>query len=208
MKRLLIEVAAVIIFIAVIVILLLLWRHEHREKVREKQNVEALTDQAVYFRLKDSTQAASIGALNLTLSELKSATTGQLLDLKEKIAAMDVRLKDIRNASSANLETSTVLNTFLRDSVVMDTIPIKYFRQSTKFNDIDLTVWPLFQDSINLRVVTRDKITQVVYRERRGVKFWTDAFWNKRKIRQVISVENPDTKISYPQYIELKRNNK
>lgn len=190
------------------IILWQLWRRDHREMVRSQQNQSTLLSEVQYWKLKDSSNAASIGTMSLTVQELKEASDSQLMTLKATIEKLDLRIRQVKNASSVNFESVNQVNTFLRDSIILDTVPIKVFSRSTKFNDIQLTVWPTREDSLELRVITRDRMTQVVYKVPRGLKFWEKDWWRKRKLRQVVHFENPDTRISYPQYIEIKRNNK
>lgn len=190
------------------IILWQLWRRDHREMVRSQQNQSTLLSEVQYWKLKDSSNAASIGTMSLTVQELKEASDSQLMALKATIEKLDLRIRQVKNASSVNFESVNQVNTFLRDSIILDTVPIKVFSRSTKFNDIQLTVWPTREDSLELRVITRDRMTQVVYKVPRGLKFWEKDWWRKRKLRQVVHFENPDTRISYPQYIEIKRNNK
>lgn len=200
--------------IAIVLLGLAVWMmfnriaHLKKENSRLDSNQESLLSEAQYWKLKDGSNAAAIGALSLTVQELKHAQDSQMMALKGTIEKLGVRLKDVKNASSVNFETETRINTFLKDSTVYDSVPIKVFHGSTRFNEVHLTVWPTHRDSLELRVVTRDKMTQVVYRLPRGWKFWKGTWWEKRKLRQVVNFENPDTRIEYPRYIEIKRNNK
>lgn len=194
------------ILIIAITSLYFMWRSAQQKAVRLSGNQTTLLDQVQYWKLKDSTSAASVGALSLTVHELKKANDSSLTSLRKTIDDLGVKIRLVKSASSVNYETVNNVNTFLKDSLVMDTIPVKVFDRTTKFNEVHLQIWPE-TDSLALRIITRDKLTQVVYKERRGWQFWTSEFWQKRKLRQVVHFENPDTRISYPQYIEISKNN-
>jgi len=199
-------------FLIVIAILLFalagltkIWLVTVKDRNRISSNQAALLSEIQYFKLADSTNAATIGSLTLKLSEIKNSTNPQLEEMKATLKLMNVKLRDLDSYSSVNTETTTLINSFLRDSVIFDTIPIKHLSISTKWNDVTLTVFPSFEDSISMRVITYDQMEQVLYKEGRGAKFWNKSFWKKRLIKQTIRFQNPDTKISYPAVITLSR---
>jgi hypothetical protein len=192
-------------FLIVIAILFLalagltkIWLITVKDRNRIAGNQTALLSEIHYFRLADSSNAATIGTLTLKLSEIKNSSNPQLEELKATLKLMNVKLRDLDSYSSANTETTTLINSFLRDSVIFDTVQIKYLSIKTKWNDITLSVFPQAKDSISMRVITYDQMEQVLHKSPRGAKFWTAAFWRKRPIKQTIRFQNPDTKISYP----------
>lgn len=199
-------------FLIVIAILLFalagltkIWLVTVKDRNRISSNQTALLSEIQYFKLADSTNAATIGSLTLKLSEIKISTNPQLEEMKATLRLMNIKLRNLDSYSSVNTETTTLINSFLRDSVIFDTISIKHLSITTKWNDVSLTVFPSFEDSISMRVITYDQMEQVLHKEGRGAKFWNKSFWKKRPIKQTIRFQNPDTKISYPAVITLSR---
>ncbi len=192
-------------FIAVIVILLIvlagffkIFSLVVKDRNRIASNQDALLSEIRYFKLSDSTNAATIGSLTLKLSEIKQTSNTQFDAMKATLKLMDIKLRNLDSYSSSEFENLLTVNTFLRDSVMLDTIPVKYLFAKSRWNEVTVAVFPDRQDSISMKVITYDKIEQVLWKDPRGFKFWKKAFWRKRPIHQTIRFENPDTKITFP----------
>jgi len=175
-----------------------IWFVTLKDRNRISDNQSALLSEIQYFKLSDSTNAATIGSLTLKLSEIKQASNSQFDAMKATLKLMDIKLKNLDSYSSNEFENLLTVNTFLRDSVLLDTLPVKYLYAKSKWNEVTVSVFPERQDSISLKVITYDKMEQVLWKEGRGVKFWKKSFWRKRPIHQTIRFQNPDTKITYP----------
>jgi len=180
-----------------------LWQITLKDRNRIALNQAALLSEVQNFKLADSSNAATIGILTLKLSEIKNSSNPVLDEMKATLKLMNIKLRDLGSYSSVNTETKTTINSFLRDSLIYDTIPVKHLSISTKWNDVSISVFPGFQDSISMRVITFDQMEQVLWKEPRGVKFWNKSFWKKRPVKQTIRFQNPDTRISYPAVITV-----
>lgn len=198
-------------FIAIIVILAIalagffkLWSITIKDRNRLSSNQDALLSEIRYFKLSDSTNAATIGTLTLKLSEIKQTSNTQFDAMKATLKLMDIKLRNLDSYSSSEFKNLLTVNTFLRDSVLLDTIPVKYLFAKTRWNEVTVAVFPDRQDSISLSVITYDKMEQVLWKEPRGVKFWNKSFWRKRPVQQTIRFQNPDTKITYPFSVTVK----
>ncbi|HNQ82480.1 MAG TPA: hypothetical protein PKM34_02485 [Bacteroidales bacterium] len=192
-------------FLIVIAILLFalagltkIWFVTLKDRNRISDNQSALLSEIQYFKLNDSTNAATIGSLTLKLSEIKQASNTQFDAMKATLKLLDIKLRNLDSYSSSEFENLLTINTFLRDSVLLDTLPVKYLYAKSKWNEVTVSVFPERQDSISLKVITYDKMEQVLWKEGRGLKFWKKSFWRKRPIHQTIRFQNPDTKITYP----------
>jgi type II secretory pathway pseudopilin PulG len=181
-----------------------IWFVTVKDRNRISDNQAAFLSEIRYFKLADSTNAATIGTLSLKISEIRNSSNPQLEEMKSTLKLMNIKLRDIDSYSTVNTETTTLINSFLRDSVIFDTVPIKHLSISTQWNDVTLSVFPLLKDSISMRVITYDQMEQVLHKEGRGAKFWQKSFWKKRPIKQTIRFQNPDTKISYPTVVKIK----
>lgn len=169
-----------------------------KDRNRIALNQEALLTEVQSFKLADSSNAATIGILTLKLSEITNSSNPVLDEMKSTLKLMNMKLRNLDSYSTVNTETKTTINSFLRDSLIYDTVPIKYLSVATKWNDVSISVFPGFQDSISMRVITYDHMEQVLWKEPRGVRFWQKSFWRKRPVKQTIRFQNPDTKITYP----------
>jgi hypothetical protein len=189
---------AVGVLILVFLGLAKMWSVTIKDRNRLLSNQDALLTEVRYFKLSDSTNAATIGSLTLKLSEIKQTSNTQFDAMKATLKLMDIKLRNLNSYSSSEFENLLTVNTFLRDSVLVDTIPVKYLSSKSRWNEVTVAVFPDSQDSISLKVITYDKIEQVLWKDPRGFKFWNKSFWRKRPIHQTIRFQNPDTKITYP----------
>jgi len=194
--------------IAVLTISLLamakLWSIAIKDRNRLFSNQTTLLSEVRSFKLADSSNAAMVGSLTLKLSEIKRSSDSRLDEMRSTLKLMDIKLRKLQNYSSANTETVTNVNTYLHDSLIFDTIPIKHLLHKTKWNEVELTLFPSQRDSISMKVITYDQMEQVVWKGPRGWKFWKKTFWRKRPLNQTIRFQNPNTKISYPVHIIVK----
>lgn len=202
-KKYLIITAAVAVTALAFFVLFKLYKFERSERIRMQGNQNTLLDNLRIYKLSDSSSVATIGKLELSVKELKHSNLQEITDLKGTIAKLDIKLRHVMAATSTNFETVTTLNTHLRDSVIYDTIPIKYFSRSSRFNDVTLQIFPTFRDSLNMKVITRDTLTQIVHKVPKGF-----AFWKPRRIEQTIRFANPDTRIHFNRYIEIRKRRK
>lgn len=176
-----------------------------KDRNRLAENQASLLSEVKYYKLSDSTNVSVIGSLTYSLSEVNRANSAEILYMKSTLKLMDIKLKNLESFSTVNTETQTTIQSFLRDSVIYDTVSIKYLACSTKWNEVELSVFPTLKDSISLSVKTRDKMEQVVHKDPRGWKFWSKTFWSRRPLRQTIRFENPNTVISYPSHIVISK---
>lgn len=196
-------ITIIVLFLAMIAITSA-WYITLKDRSRIYQNQTALLSEIEYFKLSDSTNAATIGTLTLKVSEIRHSNDKSLMEMKETLKLMNIKLKNVESYSTVNSATTTTINSFLRDSVIFDTVPIKHLSIFTKWNDVSITVFPTLFDSVSMKVITYDQMEQVLHKEPRGIKFWEKAWWKKRPVQQTIRFQNPDTKISYPKVVTIK----
>ena len=199
-------------FIIAIVALLLicftmfkLWRKAVQNSNRLAANQTELLGQVKYYYMQDSSQVAEIGALTLTFREMKNAQSVQIEKMRESLQELNIRLKDVQAYSTANTTTTNYINTFLTDSLILDSIPVKYFTMKNRWYDVNIQVYPDNDDSLSASIITYDVMEQIVHKLPRGIKFWKRSFWKPRKLRQSIHFSNPDTRITYPNYITVRK---
>jgi hypothetical protein len=196
MKKYLI-IAIVILFLG-LSLCLSLYFTERSNRIRLQGNQTTLTNDVNYYRLKDSSQVAQLGTLNMTVKEFKNANDESFVTLKNRIEAMDIKLRKIENISTAQLTNrKEIITQSLTDTLIFDTIQARKWDYTDKFYTIHALE---YGDTRKVSILSRDRMTQVVSRERVGWKFW-----KRGKLRQTINFENPGTTISYPQYIEIKK---
>ena len=165
-----------------------LYRRERQIRIRHQDNQTTLTQAVQHYKTKDSLNVARIGVLKLTNKEFKQATDTELTSLRDRVKTLDIRLKNIQSVATASTTTTGNFSGVIRDGGLVI---------NNKFGDLHLTV---NRDTIIGQFVIRDKMTQVVYKERRK-GFGKLLFWKRRRLMQDITFENPNTIISYPRFI-------
>lgn len=200
MKKYLI-IAIVVLFAALSGTGWLLYR-EHQEKLRIKGNQDALMEENRVYRLRDSSQVSSTQALQFTKKEFK-----QYIDSSQSVLLkqMDVKIRQVQSIASATITTEGEARTSSRDTIIYmpgNLTPIKAGYWKWKDDWISLETIEVDTNRF-INYLYKEKMDQVVYRERVGWKFW-----KRKPVRQDIHFSNKNTKIDYNQYIEIQKSGK
>lgn len=174
------------------------YREVKRENERLTANQTALLQKAEYYETEAGKAAASAQKLELDYSEL-SANYGRMCQTADELG---VKVKRLQAAATTATKTQVEVITQVRDSIVyrngaIDTV------KAIDWEDAWVNVWgDLKGRDLSLNVVSHDTITQIIHRVPK--KFWFIK-WGTKAIRQEVVSSNPHTKITYTEYIELKK---
>lgn len=196
MKKILIYI--LIIAALVIAVLSIAVGRLHSDSTRYKKNQDALLSDVEYYKTENGKNAASVMKLTLTNSELKR----NYADVCKTVDDLNIKLKRVQSVSVASTETDIRATTEVKDSTVYDKgvpVPVLAFEWKDPWTDIRGMI---IKDSVDLNMQTRDTLIQVVHRVPH--KFWFIK-WGTKAIRQEIVSSNPHTRITYSEYIELKK---
>lgn len=168
------------------------------DRDRLTDNQRTLLSGIAFYRTRDSLSAASVDRLTMTNREFREYAA----ELEKTVEDLNLKVKYLQSASRTATETEYRLKTEVRDSIVVLPGRIDTLR-SIDYRDPYLT----FSGSIDDRefsglIQTRDTIIQVVHRVPR--RFWFIR-WGTKAIRQEMVSRNPYTRLTYTEYIELKR---
>ena len=182
-----------LIMIALWAMMLMLCVELWQENRGLRENIHALEQGITIYRTKADRSAASVEALTLTLNDFKRRHTEDC----ETIRSMEIRLR--RMDSYAKSATTTTL----RDTVILrDTIVIRdsarYANHTTPWTTLNAL---LRGDTLHFEVITHDTLHQVIHRVPR--RLWFIPYGTKA-IRQEVTCSNPNTRLIYTEYIELK----
>lgn len=168
------------------------------EKERYEANQTSLMQDVEYYKTESGKNAASVQKLTLTYDELKKNYD----DVVKAAKDLKIAVKRIQSTSTTATETRVNVVTQVRDSVILrDSImeKIKIFR----WNDPWVSIFgELNKDSVGINVQSRDTLVQIVHRVPHKFLF---IKWGTKAIRQEIVSKNPHTKITYSEYIDLKK---
>lgn len=188
-------------FIAAIITIAVLFTALNRissEKARLTANQSALLSDIEYYKTESGKHAASVRTLTLTYDELKKNYDDVCATAKE----LGIKVKRMESAATAATATGVNVAMPVHDTIVyVRDVPVaaQAFTWRDPWTDV---VGCLRCDSVNLNIQTRDTLTQIVHREPH--RFWFIK-WGTKAIRQEIVSSNPHTKITYTEYIDLKK---
>lgn len=183
---------ALLVAVVLVLVLFLLWRGAREEQVRLQGNQSVLLDTISSYRVRDSLSAASIGVLELKISEMKEFR-GEDVKLIEDLG---VRLR--RAQSFAEVATKSSYE--IRD---VPLVKAQGWQYRTQYIDFTATTVrdSLLGEVLSARIEVYDTIVQVLHRVPRfrflGIWFGTKG------VRQEIISKNPHTKIVAAEYLEL-----
>lgn len=171
-------------------------RQSKNEVTRLSANQRALLSDAKYYRTKDSLSAASVERLQLTNREFEKYCA----DLRLQVGELGIKVKRLQSVASTGIETDYLVNTFVKDSVAIrdSTVVLKCLELHTPYLDVSGCIDSgLFCGSIR----SRDTLDQIVHRVPH--QFWFIK-WGTKAIRQEVVCRNPNSRITYSTYIELR----
>ena len=194
MKRILIF--SVIVLIGLVAALSYFLSREKEETKRLSGNQRSLMEDVTLYRTKDSLSAASVERLQLTNKEFEKYCA----DLKEQVSALEIKIKRLQSVSSTGTETDYEVNIPVKDSVAIrdSTIILKCLELHTPYLDVSGCI---DMKEFSGTILSRDTLDQAVHRVPK--QFWFIK-WGCKAIRQEIVCRNPNSRIIYSQYIELK----
>lgn len=168
------------------------------ENITLKENVETLMKECDTMRTASGKAMAECGRLVLDKKQLAE----EKAELAKDIRDVRVKLKMLSEASKTAKESTLDIVAEVHDTIIVkDTVETnaKTFRWNDAWTDVRGTVT---DKEAEIRVESRDTLTTVVYRE---PKRWWFFRWGTKAIRQKVKSSNPHTKITYTEYIEIKR---
>lgn len=195
MKRFLL--ITVVILIGIVTVLSYSLKQEKVETKRLAENQRSLLEDVSLYRTKDSLSAANVERLQLTNREFEKYCS----DLKKTVSDLNIKVKRLQSVSSSGTETKYDIETVLKDSIVTrdSTVVLKCLELHTSYLDVSGCIE---KDKFVGSIFSRDTLDQVVHRV--PYRFWFIK-WGCKAIRQEIVCRNPNSRIVYSRYIELKK---
>lgn len=168
------------------------------DRNRLSDNQRSLLADVNYYRTKDSLSVAGVERLNLTNKEFKRYCGG----LEKTVEKLNLKVKRLQSVSQTATEMEYQVKTEVRDSIVIlpgriDTLCCIEYR-----NDYLTLSGCIENRQFSGLIENRDTIIQVVHRVPR--RFWFIR-WGTKAIRQEVTTRNPYSRITYTEYIELKK---
>ena len=168
------------------------------DRNRLSDNQRTLLADIEFYRTKDSLSAASVERLTLTNREFRKYAG----ELKKTVEELNLKVKHLQSASQSATETKYLVKTEIRDSIIIrpgktDTL------SCINYQDPYLTFFgSITGKQISGLIQSQDTIIQLIHRVPR--RFWFIR-WGTKGIRQEIVNRNPYSRITYTEYIELKK---
>lgn len=192
------------LFLIVVILIgtvLILWKvviQTRSENNRLTANQETLLTKIHYYRTSDSLNAAGVNVLRLKGKEFQQYNA----DLLKLINDLNLKLKRLQVISQTSTETEYQIKTGIRDSIII--LPGKVDTLNClDYRDPYLTFSGCIIDKqFSGLIRSRDTLIQVIHRVPR--RFWFIR-WGTKAIRQEIISRNPHSRITYTEYIELKK---
>lgn len=200
MKRFMVRAVLIIIVIAAFIVLWEMYRSSRRECTRLKDNQRTLFTDVEIYRTRDSLSAAGVERLTLTNREFKRYASR----LEKTVKTLDLKVRCLQSVAQVAVSTRYPVTARLWDSLVSPDIPdIPETVRRLYYRDRWLTIDGTVRGSEFLGTIeSRDTLVQVIHRVPR--RFWF-VRWGTKAVRQEVTTRNPYSRITYTEYIELKR---
>lgn len=173
-----------------------LLKQERIEVQRLSGNQRSLMEDVMLYRTQDSLSAASVERLLLTKKEYEKHFSEQV----KIIDNLNIKISRLQSVSETGTETMYPINIPVTDSMIIrdSTVILKCMELHTPYLDVSGCIE---KDTFIGSILSRDTLEQVVHRVPH--QFWFIR-WGCKAIRQEIICRNPNSQITYSEYIELK----
>jgi hypothetical protein len=161
-------------------------------------NVRTLLETTETYRVRDSLHAAAVGVLELKAAEYRRVRAADA----RLVADLRIRLRRAESIAKSAVETRYDAAVALHDTVtVVEGRPdtIRRFSHRTPYIDLQGVLKP---DTVELSLLVRDTLLQVVHRVPRRILF---IRYGTKAVRQQVVSTNPHTRIVYTEYIRLRK---
>lgn len=190
-------VILVIVLTGAVLVLSYSLRREKAETGRLADNQRSLMKEVKLYRTQDSLSAASVERLLLTNQEFERYCS----DLARTVTSLNIKLKRLQSVSSTGTETGYDVDIPVRDRLVVrdSTVILKCLELHTPYLAVSGCIE---ENSFKGNILSRDTLDQVIHRVPRQLWF---IKWGCKAIRQEIICRNPNSRIVYSRYVELKK---
>lgn len=183
MARVNLKWVAIIVLIAVTGLLGYTNIQQGREISRLNQNTDALLGDKVILMQRDSTQAVMINTLILTVSELKSANTADIMSLKKDMKELGIKYNQLKGVTRVDMRTEVPFEVKLDSAgdfkIVRDGMSMY---GAVKLHTLKgVVVVENVLDLYDLKT------------RRRIVDIWKKEFWGKKRDIKVVTSDNKQT---------------
>ena len=178
-------------------------KHLRAERDTYQTNTQVLMEDVKRYQTRDSLNVATIGVLELKLSEFKKYRAEDA----ELIKSLKIKNRDLEAVTTAQMQTISELRAELKDSIVYlpgDTVErvVKCIEYRDRYLDV---VGCIVDNVFSGEVVSRDSLTIVNTVQYK--RFW-GFLWKTKKVknRQIdVLSKNPHTQIMGVEYIEIEK---
>ena len=178
-------------------------KHLRAERDTYQTNTQVLMEDVKRYQTRDSLNVATIGVLELKLSEFRKYRAEDA----ELIKSLKVKNRDLEAVTTAQMQTISELRAELKDSIIYlpgDTVErvVKCIEYRDRYLDV---VGCIVDNVFSGEVVSRDSLTIVNTVQYK--RFW-GFLWKTKKVknRQIDVVsKNPHTQIMGVEYIEIEK---
>lgn len=182
---------------------IIVYQHGRLKKIRSENrvlnaNIETLTEGVTLYQTQDSLHAASAGILEFKLSEYRKLRQEDA----RLIESLKIQLKRTENVSIHAMESNRQMVMPLRDTVFVirhQTDTVQHFSKRSPYIEL---YGRLRSDSVELELTTYDTLLQVIHRVPKQFLF---IRYGTKAIRQEVVSKNPYTRITYSEYIQLRK---
>lgn len=174
------------------------YRHEQNSRFLAGNNVSVLMKENEM--LKKDTAQLRLGILTMTQSEIKKAFPELVKTISN---VMDVKLKNIKQITTTQLEINHTFKTTIRDSLRLDTIPFQYMAYTDSFTDFEAQ--QIEKELYVPRNIEKVPLLQVVFREKWKLKNLFPWHWGNRQLIQDIKSNNPHAVIDFNRVINVEK---
>lgn len=163
---------------------------------RLRSSVFALNTGMKTIQLSSGKLAAGAGVVQVQTDQLRESFP----QIVEAIQRLDLKVGKARQVNTVASQTTHTIKTFLRDSVIYDSVKVKSF----EYKDSYLTLHGIqMGDSQRVHLELTDTLSQVIFKGKRLKPYlW---IFSPRILEQRAALSNPSARLTYLQTLQISR---
>ncbi|MEX0595204.1 MAG: DUF6549 family protein [Candidatus Paceibacterota bacterium] len=168
---------------------------ERSARIRLQDNYDKSKAKLQIIKNENGELSARLQSEQLTKKEIIKYYS----DIVNDISDMKIQLRKVAGVNTFGTETTNNINTFFKDSVIINTVQIQTLNYSDQWIDLKIVKEGL---KTNITAISRDSLIQVFHWQRSG-QFWPTKFMTKKEYFQDLKSMNPNSRIIYAKSIDI-----
>jgi hypothetical protein len=169
-------------------------------QIKENRRInENVVTMASYLQMATDSLKTDVRVINMKTEEVRKAFPGITTQLNQ----LNIKLKNVESVGASITEINSEFRTFLKDSIILDTVPMQYVRYNDPWLSFHAEI--IDKEFIVKENLVTDSLLQVVHWSKESGFPFGLGWFKKKYLVQTIRASNPNAVFKYDQFIRIEK---